>query len=113
MNPIYSSVSAVTFSALLGCLLCASPAKAAPDPTWPDPLVMLNGQRVTNQQQWVEQRRPELKFLFERFMYGAIPPKPARVEFTTNLVDPAFSAARRRSSWSRSALARMTRRRSI
>lgn len=90
MNPIYCSVCALTFPALLGCLLCALPAKAAPDPSWPNPLVMLNGQRVTSRQQWFEQRRPELKFLFERLMYGAIPPKPARFEFTTNLVDPNF-----------------------
>lgn len=59
-------------------------------PGYPDPLVMLSGQRVKNRKEWVEKRRPELKMLFEQFMYGEIPPRPDRVEFTTNLVDASF-----------------------
>jgi hypothetical protein len=47
----------------------------------PDPLIMLDGSRVTTAQAWTSRRRPELKALFEHYMYGAIPPKPARVEF--------------------------------
>jgi hypothetical protein len=58
--------------------------------SWPDPLTKLNGERVTSRKQWVEKRRPELKLLFEQFMYGAIPPKPDRIEFTTNLLDGSF-----------------------
>jgi len=45
----------------------------------PDPLVMLDGRRVTTRAQWFDQRRPELKALFEHYMYGPIPPKPAQV----------------------------------
>jgi dienelactone hydrolase len=56
----------------------------------PDPLVTLNGIKVNSAKQWNQQRRPELKALFEHYMYGAIPPKPARVEFTTNLLDKNF-----------------------
>jgi dienelactone hydrolase len=39
---------------------------------------MLNGRPVVSRTQWVKERRPELKALFEHYMYGAIPPKPAR-----------------------------------
>jgi hypothetical protein len=34
---------------------------------------MLNGQRVATKEQWVEQRRPELKALFQHYMYGYLP----------------------------------------
>lgn len=51
------------------------PAQAA----LPDPLVMFDGRRVTSKDQWLKERRPELKALFEHYMYGAIPPKPAHV----------------------------------
>ena len=40
----------------------------------PDPLVMLDGAKVTTKQQWVEKRRPELKALFQHYMYGNFPP---------------------------------------
>jgi hypothetical protein len=46
----------------------------------PDPLVMFNGKRVTSREQWVKERRPELKALFEHYMYGSIPPKPAHLQ---------------------------------
>jgi len=42
----------------------------------PDPLVMLDGTRVTSAQQWTERRRPELKALFQHYMYGYTPPSP-------------------------------------
>jgi dienelactone hydrolase len=37
---------------------------------------MLDGRPVTSQSQWLKERRPELKALFQHYMYGAIPPKP-------------------------------------
>ncbi|MGO8697602.1 MAG: alpha/beta hydrolase family protein [Limisphaerales bacterium] len=39
----------------------------------PDPLVMRDGQPVKSRQQWFEQRRPELKALFQHYMYGWFP----------------------------------------
>ena len=39
----------------------------------PDPLMMRNGQPVKSRQQWIEQRRPELKALFQHYMYGWFP----------------------------------------
>ena len=55
-----------------------------------DPLVMLDGKRVTSKNQWNKQRRPELKALFQHYMYGELPSKPDRVEFVTGLVDKTF-----------------------
>jgi hypothetical protein len=48
----------------------------------PDPLVMLDGRRVSSRDQWFKERQPELKALFQHYMYGAIPPKPAQSKVT-------------------------------
>ncbi|HVV70465.1 MAG TPA: acetylxylan esterase [Verrucomicrobiae bacterium] len=40
---------------------------------------MMNGQRVRSRGQWFHQRRPELKALFEHYMYGSMPPRPSVV----------------------------------
>lgn len=42
----------------------------------PDPLVMLDGRRVTTKEQWFKERRPELRSLFQHYMYGVMPPPP-------------------------------------
>jgi len=52
----------------------------------PDPLVMLDGRPVTSRLQWFNERRPELKELFSRFMYGPIPPKPEKVRWKVEAV---------------------------
>ena len=54
----------------------ALPAQSA----LPDPLVMLDGRRVTSRAQWFNERRPELRALFQHYMYGALPPKPAHMQ---------------------------------
>jgi hypothetical protein len=53
----------------------------------PDPLVMLDGTRVATKDQWVNERRPELKKLFEHYMYGKFPP-PVKVEAKIEHVNP-------------------------
>jgi hypothetical protein len=55
-------------------------AKLPSRPDLPDPLVMLDGQRVTTKEQWVEKRRPELKALFQYYMYGEMPAAPDKVD---------------------------------
>ncbi len=45
----------------------------------PDPLVMLNGRRITTREEWIHQRRPELVRLFQHYMYGLLPPRPQAV----------------------------------
>jgi dienelactone hydrolase len=42
----------------------------------PDPLVTFDGTRVPDRQAWNERRKPELKALFQHYMYGEIPPAP-------------------------------------
>jgi hypothetical protein len=76
---------AVTMT-LFAMLLLIGATRAAEDfpdvsqlpshPELPDPLVMFNGQRVTSKEQWVNKRRPELKALFQYYMYGSLPPAP-------------------------------------
>jgi hypothetical protein len=56
----------------------------------PDVLKLSNGQKVTTPKQWSEQRRPELKALFAHYMYGEIPPKPAKLNFDTQVLDKKF-----------------------
>src|SRR5215471_2614129 len=58
-------------------------AKLPSHPEFPDPLVMFDGQRVTSKEQWFDKRRPELKALFQHYMYGyLLPPEKiaAKVE---------------------------------
>jgi hypothetical protein len=53
------------------------PAEKLPsNPELPDPLVMFDGRRVTTKDEWVKKRRPELKALFEWYMYGKAPAAP-------------------------------------
>jgi hypothetical protein len=82
---------------LLACVAAPLPAGKGelPDPDklpahkeLPDPLVMLNGQSVATKEQWVKERRPELKKLFQHYMYGYAPPPPAKIDYTVERVDP-------------------------
>jgi len=45
----------------------------------PNPVVMLDGTKVTSKADWETKRRPELKALFEHYMYGKYPAKPEKV----------------------------------
>lgn len=49
-------------------------------PDLPDPLVTLDGERVTTKEQWVNKRRPELKELFQYYMYGYLPDPPEKLD---------------------------------
>jgi hypothetical protein len=46
----------------------------------PDPLVMLDGQKVTTREDWFQKRAPELRALFQHYMYGYFPPRPEKIE---------------------------------
>lgn len=56
-------------------------------PDTPSPLVMLNGTKVTTASQWFNERRPELKALFQHYMYGTLPPAPEQIHFQVGRVD--------------------------
>jgi hypothetical protein len=59
-------------------------------PEWPDPLMMFNGERVQTAEQWNSRRRPEVKALFQHYMYGYLPPAPGKVAFSCDLEDRCF-----------------------
>ena len=94
----------LTLSAVaLGLLGAAAVRAEFPDvsklpsrPDLPDPLVMFNGDRVTTKEQWVDKRRPELKALFQYYMYGDLPPRRTRSMRRSSAWTPRRSTARRR-----------------
>lgn len=55
-------------------------SKLPANPNLPDPLVMLNGDRITTAEKWEQKRRPELKTLFQHYMYGYFPAAPKKIE---------------------------------
>ncbi len=60
-------------------------SKLPSQPEFPDPLTMIVGRRVATRDQWFNERRPELKDLFQFYMYGYLPPAvpiTAKVERT-------------------------------
>jgi hypothetical protein len=52
------------------------PAELKPSAELPDPLVMLDGTKITTKETWESKRKPELKALFQHYMYGRLPPTP-------------------------------------
>ncbi len=64
-----------------------SPADLPVQAGLPDPLVMLDGRKVTTREMWTNERRPELIRLFQHYMYGQLPPKPEAVSGKVERVD--------------------------
>jgi hypothetical protein len=73
--------------ALLGALAVSLPAIPADLPTpdklpsvaeMPSPVVMRDGTKITTKADWEAKRRPELKELFQHYMYGRFPAKPEK-----------------------------------
>ncbi|MGI8967323.1 MAG: alpha/beta hydrolase family protein [Limisphaerales bacterium] len=52
----------------------------------PNPLVMFDGKPVANKKDWFNNRRPELKELFQHYEYGYFPP-PAKIKSKVEAVD--------------------------
>jgi hypothetical protein len=67
------------------------PASLPRRPELPDPLTMFDGTKIASAQDWESKRKPELKALFQHYMYGYLPAKPQRwaVEEVL-LTDPQF-----------------------
>ncbi|WP_439622124.1 glucuronyl esterase domain-containing protein [Gemmata sp.] len=55
------------------------PDKLPSVPEMPSPVVMRDGTPVTSKADWEAKRRPELKELFQHYMYGTYPAKPEKV----------------------------------
>lgn len=65
----------------------ADPATLPVHADLPDPLVMLDGRKVETRDQWEKERKPELRALFQHYMYGNLP-KKADVRATVRRSDP-------------------------
>ena len=72
-----------------------APSDLKPTAALPDPLTMLDGTKVATKADWETKRKPELKALFQHYMYGRLPPKPVRQEFHTGEPATAWTARRR------------------
>lgn len=57
-----------------------------PEYTLPDPLVCLDGTKVTDAETWTQQRRPEVLRLFEQHVYGRSPGRPEQMTYMTTSV---------------------------
>jgi hypothetical protein len=58
----------------------------------PDPLVLLDGQKVTTSQVWWNQRRPEIVKLFEKNVFGRVPQVAQHVPLRYKVVEKSGSA---------------------
>ena len=68
---------AVTLAALAADF--PAPEKLPSKPDLPDPTVAFDGSKIESVKNWEENRRPELKALFEHYMYGKFPAKPEQI----------------------------------
>jgi len=77
----------------MGAIMTAANAADFPKPAalpavadLPDPLTMFDGTKVTTKEQWLAKRKPELKELFQHYMYGylADAPKITATVISTN-----------------------------
>lgn len=62
--------------AIVGSAMAADyppPAELPSQAATPDPLVMLDASKVTTAEEWRERRLPELRALFEQYVYGSYP----------------------------------------
>jgi hypothetical protein len=74
----------IVFGVLIVTLSAPAAEFPAPDklpsiPEFPDLLTMRDGTRIATKKDWEEKRRPELKALFQHYMYGRFPSAPAGV----------------------------------
>jgi hypothetical protein len=62
-------------------------SQANPFPNIPDPLTMIDGEKVTTAMMWWDQRRPELVEMFSKYVYGRVPNNVPKVSWTVTAVD--------------------------
>jgi hypothetical protein len=67
-----------------------APDKLPAKPGLPDPTIAFDGTKITNMKDWEAKRRPELKALFEHYMYGQYPAKPEKVTAKVLFEDKVF-----------------------
>lgn len=65
-------------------------ADLKPQAGLPNSLVSLAGSKIETQREWEAKRRPELKKLFQHYMYGQVPATPAAMDVKQLFVNPKF-----------------------
>ena len=75
-------IAMVTLVSTVNAAEFPPPSELPVRPELPDPLVMLDGTKVATRADWENKRRPELKALFQHYMYGRLPPTPTRQSYT-------------------------------
>jgi hypothetical protein len=75
----FGAAACVFASSAGGAPSLPAPSELPADPALPDPLRMFDGRPVTTREQWERERRPELKRLFQHYMYGSMPSPPEKV----------------------------------
>lgn len=92
--PCLRFASVVLVLAFFSCPLSAqtfpSFADLKPQAELPSPLVSLSGQKIETVREWESKRRPELKQLFQHYMYGKLPPTPKLAVIHDRFVDNKF-----------------------
>lgn len=66
------------------------PANLPSRPELPDPLVMLNGDKISTKDDWFAKRRPELKTLIQHYMYGYFPEAPKKIDAKIEREDKGY-----------------------
>ncbi len=99
LSRIHSFAAGLPLPLFIAMTALATPVRAAaPLPEaaqlpiqteWPNPLATFQGAAVTTKKLWVKERRPELKGLFQHYMYGTMPP-PVKISATLTREDKAF-----------------------
>lgn len=73
---LHAALGVLAVTAVVATADFPPPDKLPARPETPDPTVMLDGKRVATRADWEAHRRPELKQLFQHYMYGRFPVKP-------------------------------------
>ena len=60
---------------------------ANPCPQLPDILITRSGKKVTSEEMWWKQRRPEIAEDIEREVYGCLPQNIPNVKWTVKITD--------------------------
>jgi hypothetical protein len=68
----------------------ADPASLPSQQSLPDPLLMLDGRKVDSREMWERERRPELKRLFQHYMYGYLPARPRTMNAVVEREDAKY-----------------------
>lgn len=83
-------VVVATFTAFASAGDFPAVADLKSNPELPDALTMFDGRKVTSREQWFKERAPELKDLFQHYMYGRLPPAPKAVHSEIERVDREY-----------------------